>query len=174
MVASFGRKQGAPDNMAEGEIMIRKKRFVALLLGALCTVALMAGVFGSVTAFADSNESEAEPYGIFTRLSVKLVGSGGVMSAVATNELTLLPSTVELHVELYRSTTYQEDCANMECVARNYTPDLNMGDTISASYSTGYEQWYWQGRIYYSFDQQEWKWVVTGCYLADGLGGLIL
>ena len=154
--------------------MIRRKRFVALLLGALCTIALIAGVFGSVTAFADTEEPEAaEPYGLFTRLSVHLSGSGGVMSAVATNVFTLLPSTVELHVELYRSTSYQEDCANMECVARNYTQDLNMGETLEASFPTDYEQWYWQGRIYYSFDHQAWKSVVTGCYLADGLGGII-
>lgn len=78
------------------------------------------------------------------------------------NDVTIFPATVIVIVELYSSDTYQESYLNMKLVAREYIADLNMGQTITATASTGGQTKYWNGRAYYKVDNYAWKDIVTG------------
>ena len=154
-----------------------KKLFVALAAALVCFVTLCMCMFtGFASADAQSSDdmqdSDVAP-NILLSFSLAINGGDGRVYGSAKNEFTLFPSTVYARVELYRSVERNYSYENMELVSVNSTNDLNMGETLEASFPTDYEQWYWQGRIYYSFDHQAWKSVVTGCYLADGLGGII-
>lgn len=108
--------------------------------------------------------------GIYTSLSLSINGGDGMVWATVKNDVTVFPATVIVIVELYCSVNYEESYSDMTMVARNYTADLDMGDTIVAEYSTGGVQQYWQARMRYKIDKNEWEAKQTGTclYSADG------
>lgn len=110
---------------------------------------------------------ETPAIGLFTRLQLALGSNDGEVFAVAENRFTLLPSTVEVYVELYRSETQTDDCAKMSLVAFDYTPDLDMGQTVSASASTDGRPCFWKGRVRYRVNGSQWVERTTQTFLAD-------
>ena len=107
-------------------------------------------------------EEEAVARGIYTALSIAINGGNGNVWTTVKNDVTIFPATVIVIVELYSSDTYQESYLNMNLVAREYIGDLNMGQTITATASTGGQTKYWNGRAYYKVDNNAWKDIVTG------------
>ena len=147
-----------------------KKKFglCVTALAMLVTVCIGAGV-----PRKEASAAEAEPLGLFTKLSLSLDGGNGDVWATAENEFTLLPATVTVYLELYYSKSYQEDYRNMIYVGQNYIYDLDQGETLQYSASTEREQRYWKARIRYKVDSDDWKEKVTTTVLFDGAGNYI-
>lgn len=118
-------------------------------------------------------EEEIEPQGLMVKLSLNISAGDGNVTAKVKNTFTLFPSTVWVYVELYSSETYQESYTSMSLVAINSTKDLNMNKSISATASTNGESRYWQARMRYKFDSNDWISKVTSTYRYDGSGNLI-
>lgn len=82
-------------------------------------------------------------------------------------------SVIWVFIELYSSTNYQESYTNMELMAIDNIRDLNMGNSISVSVSTNGETRYWQARMRYKFDNNDWVAKTTSTFLYDGNGNEI-
>ncbi len=121
---------------------------------------------------AQKADSEIEPI-LWTSLSLAIDGGDGKVWATVKNEFTLFPSTVWVILELYSSDTYQESHLNMTLVGRESTLDLDMGHTLTITASTGGVQKYWQGRMRYKIDNDEWKEGNTGTLLYDADGNFL-
>lgn len=148
---------------------------VAALLALSVLFALHAGVYKVYADDAGTEDGaqtaeEITPRGIFTSLSLAINGENGVITATAKNDITIFPSTVKVIVELYASPTYQEHYYDMILKDRNSTPDLNMGETISASCSTYGQQLYWMARMYYRIDSKDYEEKLTSVFLYDADG----
>ena len=158
--------------------MIKKHKTGRTLLALALLTSLIVPATTTLKANAEditgySVEESIEARGIFTNLSLYLDGDNGTISAIVKNQFTLLPAQVRVYVELYCSDTYQDSYEKMELVLRNYTADLNMGDTISVTASTNGETKYWLGRINSRMDNNDWQTKTTGCFLFDGNGNLV-
>ena len=131
---------------------------------------------GSVeeTEIFRAGEKVAEPYGIYTALSLSIDGSGGYVWATATNEITIFPSTVRVIVELYSSMTYQESYLDMEQEGREYVHDLDMGQRVTIKVPTNGVQRYWKARMLFKVDNDDWDTRVTSTWLLDGNGIIII
>ena len=149
--------------------MTKVKNFVAVLVIALLIVLGVCCLgFGRQNAMAQSaNENEViietvndnndiEPRGWHTSLSLSLNGGNSKVWATVKNDFTLFPATVNVIVELYSSSEYQESYQNMTLVATNSISDLDMGKTIVAESSTGGVDKYWYGRMRYKIYNKAW------------------
>lgn len=112
----------------------------------------------------------AEPQGLFTKMTLGIKGENGVITATAKNSFTMFNSVIWVFIELYSSTNYQESYTNMELMAIDNIRDLNMGNSISVSVSTNGETRYWQARMRYKFDNNDWVAKTTSTFLYDGNG----
>ena len=115
----------------------------------------------------------AEERGEVTHLRIYTQGGNGVITATVENTFTLFPSTIRVYVELYSSETYQESYASMTLEKMNMVADLNMGETLSVSVSTGGEQKYWRARMRYKFDDRDWISQETDSLLYSAQGELL-
>ena len=117
-----------------------------------------------------SVQTNIQERGLFANLSVSLNGGTATVTAIARNDFTLFPSTIQVRIELYSSDTYQNRCSSMTLVSSNSTADLNIFETVEASASTGGVQKYWRGRMEYKFDNNDWvsQETPTALYSADG------
>ncbi|MDE7191122.1 MAG: hypothetical protein K2O35_01430 [Clostridia bacterium] len=124
---------------------------IAVLVGcvALCSVGMVANA-------ATDDSSEAEPYGLVTKISLQIGTTGTTVWARAHNDFTLGFSTIKVYVYLYSSLTYQEDRTQMTLESSNYIGDLNINKTLETTASINGVQRYWRARVYYKFDQKEW------------------
>lgn len=134
------------------------------------------GEVGSVqeTEIHGAGEEVAEPYGIFTTLSLSIDGNDGYVWATATNEITIFPSTVRVIVELYSSLTYQESYLDMEQEGRKYVHDLDMGQSVTLKVPTNGIQRYWKARMLFKVDNDDWDTRVTSTWLLDENGIIII
>lgn len=155
--------------------LLKSKKFLLGLLGAIvfALLAIFAFTGSSSTASADTSESEnayfvtnidsgQSVHGLYTSLSLSLNGGDGKVWATVRNDVTLLPATVNVVVQLYCSDTYQEDYQEMELIAYNSITDLDMGKSIVAEASTGGKEMFWIGRMRYRVDSQSWKEDIVG------------
>lgn len=114
-----------------------------LLLGG--TLALPPQNANAAAASAPTAEtlSEIEPC-FLTRISVKVkyYPATGYVNAIAKNEFTFLPSTVPVKIKLYASEINHFDYNDMDLVAQNSTPDLNMGSEIKCNVPHDREMYY--------------------------------
>ena len=142
---------------------------IAVLIGCLVLCS-----FGTTASAATSNPSpDAEPLGLMARLSLHLGTDGTNVWVRVHNDFTLGPSTIQVYVYLYSSTSYQEDINNMALFSRNYIGDLNMNQTIETSYPIYGEQRYWRGRTMYKLDNKDWEYKETVTCLISADGQLI-
>lgn len=142
----------------------------------LCVTALamlVTACFGAGAPRKEASAAEAEPLGLFTKLSLALDGGNGNVWATVKNEFTLFPATVTVYLELYYSYEYRESYTQMTRSGQVYTYDLNMGETLQYSASTEDEQRYWKARVYYRFDNDPWKEKLTNTALFDEIGNHI-
>lgn len=153
-----------------------KKRCLGALLAFACAACCFAGVasFTTVAAaksaeYAADAEVEADR-GLFTNLTLGMHGQDGRIWAQVKNEFTLFPSVIIVYVELYSSKTYQESYTAMELEGREYIADLNIGETLELSVSTGGEQKYWMARMRYKFDDRDWVEKTTDALLYSAAG----
>lgn len=156
-----------------------RKMYSILLAGISFTVALVSFVVAkdelSRVNFAASAEENivVEERGVFANIVLKMKGGNGVITATVENTFTLFPSTIRVYVELYSSETYQESYASMTLEKMNIVADLNMGETLSVSVSTGGEQKYWRARMRYKFDDRDWISQETDSLLYSAQGELL-
>ncbi|MCM1439744.1 MAG: hypothetical protein NC131_11185 [Roseburia sp.] len=156
-------------------MLLKSKKILFSIIGAilLSTLVLFMVASNSYTASANTEtdkgenvvmslNEEVEPYGLFTNLSLSINGGDGKVWATVRNDFTLLPSTVNVIVQLYCSSTYQEDYNNMTLIAYNSILDLDMGKTIVAEASTNGEEKFWIARMRYRIDSQAWKEDIVG------------
>ena len=155
--------------------MLKSKKNLFVLLGTFIVALLALFTFAgsSLSAGADTNENESEysvtnadndqsVYGLYTSLSLSLNGGDGKVWATVRNDVTLLPATVNVIVQLYCSDTYQEDYKDMDLIAYNSTTDLDMGQSIVATASTDGQEKFWLGRMRYRVDNGKWEEDVLG------------
>lgn len=154
------------------------------LAGVLACCLLMAGVVGWSASAVSASAMESEETvsvqvldenerGLATNLVLSMGGESGEVWAQVKNQFTLFPSTIIVIIELYSSDTYQESYHSMTLEKSARTEDLNMGDTIRISVSTGGKQKYWQARMRYKFDNREWVEKTTETSLRNASGVLI-
>lgn len=148
---------------------IKKVFIVGFLL--LC-IALQCLSFAACGGAGNSGDGEGvEPLGLYTDLQFSLHGENGQVQASVKNKFTLLPSTVTVNIELYRSDSFKESVADMTLAASNYIYDLDQGKTITATASTDGKQSYWKARAYYKVDNKPWQeaFSETVLFTADGI-----
>lgn len=149
-----------------------KKLLCSALIALSATVALLPSL-GNKAADVPVEEPytvEAEERGLFTKLQLSIEGGGGYVRAKVKNVFTLFPSTIVVHLELYCSDTYTEDYTEMNMKSAAFTPDLDQGNSIDVSARTYGKSQYWQARMYYKFDDNDWAYEVTPTFYADGDG----
>ncbi len=131
-------------------------KFILVLLAVTLCVPFVA--CGDKTAGGVNNAveggKEVTPCGLYTDLQFSINGENGRVKATVKNKFTLLPSTVTVTVELYRSSDYEESIADMTMVASNKVYDLDQGKTVSASASTEGKAGYWKARASYRIDSK--------------------
>lgn len=125
----------------------------------------------AVTSLQDNESKEFR--GIYTSLSITLNGGDGKVWVTVRNDLTILPSTVYVIVQLYSSYDYAEDVNEMTLVCSNSSLDLNMGQSIIAEAYTNGEQRYWMGRMRYKIDNKEWEEKTVGPGVYNGNGDFV-
>lgn len=110
---------------------------------------------------------------LFTTLNLGIGSKDGRIYGSVTNTFTLGFSTVRVYIELYSSYTYQESYTTMTFESRNYIADLDIGESIETSASTGSETKYWLARTRYRINSGDWEEKVTSLWLFDGDGNVI-
>ncbi|MDE7208895.1 MAG: hypothetical protein K2O31_03350 [Clostridia bacterium] len=142
---------------------------IAILVGcvALCSVGMVA------SAATDDESNEAVPFGIMTKISLDIGSSGTTMWARAHNDFTLGPSTIQVYVYLYSSTTYQEDYMQMTLESSKYIGDLNINKTLETTAQINGVQRYWRARVKYKLDQKDWVSMESETHLVDVNGNVI-
>ena len=121
-----------------------------------------------------TDDEQVEPRGWFTNMKLGIKGENGVITATVKNEFTMFNSVIWVFVELYSSEDYQEAYSTMTLMARDNIRDLDMGKTISVSVNTNGETRYWQARMRYKFDNNDWVAKTTSTFLYDGNGNEII
>ncbi|MDE7349137.1 MAG: hypothetical protein K2N53_05700 [Clostridia bacterium] len=141
---------------------------IAVLVGcvALCSVGMVANA-------ATDDSSEAEPYGLVTKISLAIGHSNGEIYARAHNDFTLGFSTIAVYVYLYSSLTYEEDYMNMHIEGSNYIADLNINKSLEVYAPINGVQRYWRARMLFKFDRKDWETKETITYLVDVNGNVI-
>lgn len=161
--------------------MKTKSKLLCAALAALCMIFAIA-LMPAAAAFADDRPAGAEysrsavsadERGILTIMNISFTSGNGSVTVTATNQLTIFPATVFVRVELYRSQEYCPDYRDMRCVSTKSIGDLDMGNSISASYSTSGEQMYWMGRAMYTVDGGAAQELFTPVYILDGDGNVL-
>ena len=156
----------------------KRKHFTAIVL---CLVLLVLSLT-CVQCIANVNianaqtigeEDEAVPYGVYTDISVSIGVKDGNVVAKAKNKFTLGTSKVQVYVELYSSTTYQDSCDNMTFAGSNYIDDLNIYKSIEILSSTNGEQKYWRAKVRYKLDNKEWQSLETRTILVSADGKIL-
>lgn len=142
---------------------------ISVLIGcvALCTI-------GTTASAATTNpDPDAQPLGLYTKISIALGSTGTTMWAKAHNDFTLGSSTIQVYVELYSSLTYQESYKDMTLESRRYSGDLNINQTLETTAPINGVQRYWRARVYYKFDKKDWVSLETETCLVDVNGNVI-
>lgn len=121
----------------------------------------------------ETKNSEVEPTGLITKISIALRSENGNIIAVAKNEFTLFPATISLHVFLYTSTELEENYKNMTEVAHNYIYDLDQFHSLEAGYPINGEQRFWRGRVHFKMDDSDWQELLSDIVLYDANGNFI-
>lgn len=120
------------------------------------------------------SEEDIDPQGLMVKLSLNISTENGKVIATAKNTFTLFPATVWVYIELYYSETYQESYTTMQLVASHSTRDLNMGESIVVSSPTFGRTLYWQARMRYKVDSNDWASKTTSTFLFDSDGNEII
>ena len=121
----------------------------------------------SAASYVDPEESAT--HSIITKLNLNIDFSGDKAVAKVKNTFTLFPATATVYVYLYYSADFTDDYTAMTELANNYTPDLDMGKTLTASASTVNRGGYYLARMRYKIDSREWNESVTDVYYRDGI-----
>lgn len=163
--------------------MLKIKNKISLFLCVMVLISLL--VFAParvVNAHADegsqydtvvSNSSESAQRGLIAFIDLGISGKDGRIYADAYNKSTLGLSTIRVYVQLYRSETYQESYENMTFLGQAYDNDLDMFETLTFHAPTDGKTFYWQARMRYRMDNNEWVSVTTGPLLYDGDANLL-
>ena len=144
------------------------------LFKGIMSICLSAGMCLAFSACSGKNEDtfvppdEAGANSIITKLDLSVTFEGDIATAKVKNTFTLFPAKASVYVYLYYSESYTDDYAEMKEVASNYTEDLNIGKTLTASYDTKGYAGYFVARMRYKIDSREWEEKVTDVYVRDG------
>lgn len=143
------------------------------MLGSALSLSCMNGFSNHIVTNAEAPLEETELLGLITKLQISLSNGDGKVWATAKNIFTLFPATVSVYVELYYSDNFETDYYRMTLAARDYTYDLDQGNTLTVTASTGGKTRYWKGRIYFKIDDKDWDEKMTNTILVDGDGNYI-
>ena len=166
------------------EQLKKKRRFMLVLMCCMLLVNVIMILRPSAITFASTGEiissdtnADSSAYGLVTKLSLT-IGSdiatdNGSVWAKVHNDFTLGFSTIAVYVELYSSSTYQEDYTLMDLESMNYISDLNLNKTLQTSSKIDGRQRYWMARMRYKFDGNNWVVKTTATHLFDKDGHLI-
>lgn len=148
---------------------MKKNKFAIVVI--LAVMACAIGALGVVNA---EEVGEVQPLGWYTKVTVKLDGSGdGMIVATATNIFTLGTSKVQVIVSLYRADEYTTETDEMVLMAEGRISDLDMLHSISASAYTGGKDGYWMAVVEYNIDGGEYITDSTPCIHFDAQGNKI-
>lgn len=151
------------------------KRFLTVLL--LLGVFLFIGEYTVLTKATEIEKTavrdEISQHGLFTALSISMNGGNGEIVATAKNKLTILPSNVQVTLELYYSESCPTSYASMTFIDKNSVSDLNMGESLTVSASSNGKQLWWMARMSYKIDSKDWQEKVTNIYLFDKDGNIL-
>ena len=153
-----------------------KKGWMALYITAITAAATMPLMANHAPVASETDTAvavKAESARALTNISLDISGGNGEVVATATNTFTLFVSTVQVYVELYYSSTYTTDYESMTMSTMAYTPDLDMGHSLSVDAKTNGEQRYWLARVRYNENDSGWQEIITGPVLLDANGNAV-
>lgn len=140
------------------------------LIKSIAAVCLSAGMCLAFSACGakDTDTSvapdQAEQHSIMTKLDLSVSFDGDTATAKVKNSFTLFPAKARVYAYLYYSETYTDDYTEMKEVAQNFAEDLDIGETLTASYDTRGRGGYFLARMRYKIDSRDWEEKVTGVY----------
>lgn len=146
----------------------------ALLLGAVLAAFSHQGMKASAAELEQAEEaiveesvsdSSAEPYGLYTKISITLSADSTYVYATAKNEFTLFMATIHVYAELYSFDRYQTTYTEDDLEARSYIVDLDQGKTLEARAEIGGRSRYWLAVARYQMDGGEWVTIKTDASL---------
>ena len=106
---------------------------------------------------------------LLVTLSLTLNGGNGKVWATVKNDFQLFPSTVNVIVQLFYSTSYCEDYNKMTMIKIDSIEDLNMGSTFTVPASTDGKERFWMARMRYRENNGSWnERTVSARYSASG------
>lgn len=152
---------------------LNKTILCLMLISVLIGCIALSSVGATASAATTNPTPDAEPLGLYTKISLSLGVSGTNVWAKAHNDFTLGMSTIQVYVELYSSLTYQDSCANMTLESKNYIGDLNINATLETTAPIDGVQRYWRARVNYKLDKKDWVSKETETCLYDINGNLI-
>ena len=157
--------------------MIRFRNFLAAIMAIVSISVLLLSTNTVVNrVYAEENDGTQQgenDRGLFVTLSINIQGGDGQVFTTAKHDFSIFSSTVNIYVYLYYSTTLTTDYNNMTLAATAHSSDLDFGQTLTATASTGGEQRYWIGRMYYKIDTNDWESKTVGPVLYSASGALI-
>lgn len=152
--------------------MVKLKRAIKGLMLLLLSVSFSLPLVacGNDSAEAEKTEDTMTSCGLYTKLTFTVDSGNGQVWATAENSLTILPSTVIVELELYRSETYKESYAEMSLADSKYSADLDQGETLTVTASTDGKESYWKVKMRYKIDRDKWEEQISETLLfgADG------
>ncbi len=125
-------------------------------------VLLSISFYGFGKAYAQEREKESSTYGLFTSISIDVVGSNdstgsyGTISGIATNKFTLGYSVIPVKVYLYSSETFVQYVDEMTLRGTAEIADLDINKTLTVSCSTEGKTQYWCAVVEYNQDNRGW------------------
>ena len=128
---------------------------------------------GNEKAGAEYENPEASEYGLFTKLTLTLDCGNGKVWATVKNTYTVLPSTVRVSVELYKSGSYKPTYKEMELASENSVEDLDIFQTVTAEAPAGGKTCFWQARMYYRIDNGAWREQLTKVMAINAEGKIV-
>lgn len=143
------------------------KKFIKAIAAILISACTCLAFSACADKDSDNVSHETETMSLITKLDLTVSFNEDIAAAKVKNAFTLFPATATVYVYLYYSESYTADYTKMTEIASNFTEDLDIGKTLTASYDTKGAGGYFIGRMRYKIDSREWDEKVTGVYERD-------
>ncbi len=154
-----------------------RKKFAVILFALLFVFIACSGLLMALPARAQASEETpeemVEPTGLYTVVTVSIVGENSRVKATATYKYSIFDSTVSIKLYLYSSATYLSSYRGMRLDGTASHSKLPKYDSISCDAPTKGESRYWCARIIYTIDGGDQEELCTDVVHIDGAGNLI-
>lgn len=143
-----------------------------LLVAVLGSALICAFAMPKVAVAEETQEGDQPQARGIVELSLYITGGDGWVEAKVKNTFTFGLSIVEVQVKIFSSPTYETDINNMTVERSNYTEDLNIFKSITATAAVLNRNLYWKAWMRFRVDRGPWDERSTSTYKGDMQGNL--